>query len=430
MNYTYKQIWLINLPVMMSVLMEQLINITDAVFLGHVGEVELGASALAGIYYLVTYMLGFGFSIGLQVMIARRNGEQNYAETGRTFFQGLFFLSGLALSLCLLIQGLSPFLLKQLITSPEIYQAVTDYLDWRSFGLLFSFPFLALRAFFVGIIKTRSLSWAAIAAVLINIPFNYLLIFTLKFGIAGSAIASTLAEMVSLIILLIYMWRKIDKNKYGLQPVVDGKLLKRLFYLSVWSMLHSFISMAPWFLFFVAIEHLGKMELAVSNITRSVSTLFFVIVSSLGATNGSLVSNLLGAGQQKGVFPICHKIIKMGYAIGLPLVGIALLCNYWIIRFYTNNETLVQHTVPPFIVMLFNYIFAVPGYVYISAVTGTGKTKIAFIFQVVTIMVYLLYLYWLSHCVHAPLAVYMTTEYLFVIMLGIQSVIYLKRKHY
>ena len=55
--------------------MEQLINITDAVFLGHVGEVELGASAIAGIYYLAIYMLGFGFSIGLQVMIARRNGE-------------------------------------------------------------------------------------------------------------------------------------------------------------------------------------------------------------------------------------------------------------------------------------------------------------------------------------------------------------------
>lgn len=102
----------------------------------------------------------------------------------------------------------------------------------------------------------------------------------------------------------------------------------------------------------------------------------FVIVSSLGATNGSLVSNLLGAGQQKGVFPICHKIIKMGYAIGFPLVGVALFCDYWIIGFYTNNETLVQHTVPPFIVMLFNYIFAVPGYVYISAVTGTGKTKL------------------------------------------------------
>ena len=74
MNYTYKQIWLINFPVMMSILMEQLINITDAVFLGHVGEIELGASAIAGIYYLAIYMLGFGFSIGSQVMVARRNG--------------------------------------------------------------------------------------------------------------------------------------------------------------------------------------------------------------------------------------------------------------------------------------------------------------------------------------------------------------------
>ena len=84
MHYTYKQIWLINFPVMMSILMEQLINITDAVFLGHVGEVELGASAIAGIYYLAVYMLGFGFSIGLQVMIARRNGECDYGKAGRS----------------------------------------------------------------------------------------------------------------------------------------------------------------------------------------------------------------------------------------------------------------------------------------------------------------------------------------------------------
>ena len=57
MHYTYTQIWLINFPVMMSILMEQLINITDAVFLGHVGEVELGASAIAWIYYLAVYKM-------------------------------------------------------------------------------------------------------------------------------------------------------------------------------------------------------------------------------------------------------------------------------------------------------------------------------------------------------------------------------------
>lgn len=102
MNYTYKKIWLIAFPVMMSILIEQLINITDALFLGHVGDVELGASALARICFLAIYMLGFGFSLGLQVVIARRNGEQRYSETGRTFFQDFSFLLSLAVVLCVL----------------------------------------------------------------------------------------------------------------------------------------------------------------------------------------------------------------------------------------------------------------------------------------------------------------------------------------
>ena len=155
MNFTYKQIWLINYPVMMSILMEQLINITDAIFLGHYGEVELGASALAGMYYLILYMLGFGFSLGLQVMVARRNGEQKYDETGKVFFQGLFFLVVLAVFLFLLSKWIAPVILSGLVTSDEVYGAVMDYLDWRTFGLLFTFPALAFRSFFVGIIKIR-----------------------------------------------------------------------------------------------------------------------------------------------------------------------------------------------------------------------------------------------------------------------------------
>ena len=415
---------------MMSILMEQLINITDAVFLGHVGEVALGASAIAGIYYLAIYMLGFGFSIGLQVMIARRNGERNYKATGKTFFQGLFFLSGLAIPLCLLIQIISPLILKRLITSPEIYQAVVRYLDWRSFGLLFSFPFLAIRSFFVGITFTKALSWAAIIAVIINISLNYFLIFALELDISGAAIASSLAEMGSLVMLCIYMYWKIDKETYGLYPGWDGKLLVNVLNLSVWSMFHAFISVAPWFLFFVAIEHLGRTELAISNITRSVSALFFVIANSFAVTTGSLVSNAIGAGVGNELFAICSKVLKLGYAIGVPLVGIAMCCNRWIVGFYTDSETLIQLAFVPFIVMLLNYTFALPGYVYLNAVGGTGKTKITFLFQVTTTFVYLTYLFLLSFYTQVSLAVYLTAEYLFVILLAVQSIIYLKYKHY
>ena len=193
MNFTSKQIWLINYPVMMSVLVEQLINITDAIFLGHVGETELGASAIAGMYYLSLYILGFGFSLGLQVMIARRNGEQRPAETGKVFFQGLLFLTTLAATLFGLSKIFTPFILQRLLTSPEIYKAVIQYLDWRTLGLLFAFPMLAFRAFFVGITRTRILTVSAVTLASMNVLLNYLLIFgTGKIsaqGISGAAMA-------------------------------------------------------------------------------------------------------------------------------------------------------------------------------------------------------------------------------------------------
>lgn len=74
-NYSYKRILAIALPILVSVLMEELIGMTDTAYLGRVGEVELGAAALGGIAYTVVFMLGLGFSIGVQIIIGRRNGE-------------------------------------------------------------------------------------------------------------------------------------------------------------------------------------------------------------------------------------------------------------------------------------------------------------------------------------------------------------------
>lgn len=429
MNYTYKNIWLIAFPVMMSILIEQLINITDALFLGHVGDVELGASALAGIWFLAIYMLGFGFSLGLQVIIARRNGEQRYSETGKTFFQGFSFLLSLAAVLCLLSQTLSPILLKHLIISDDVYNAAIRYLDGRIWGLFFSFPFLALRSFLVGITQTKALNIAAFTAVLVNIPMNWLLIFGFDMGISGAAIASSFAELCSLIVLTVYVFRHINRHLYGLHWNIDITVLKEVLSISVWSMFQFFMSVAIWFLFFLAIERLGETELAVSNIIRSVSAFFAVIVNALSGVTSSLVSNLIGAGEKRDVFPLCHRIIRLGYAVGVPLIVLALLFHQYIIGAYTENPIIVQVAWLPFVVMLLNYFFALPGYVYLNAVTGTGAIRTVFIFQVITTIAYLFCLWGLSHW-NVPLAVYWAAEYLFVILLGVQSVFYLKYKQY
>lgn len=427
MVYSYKQILLISLPVMMSILIEQLINITDAVFLGHVGEVELGAAAIAGIWYLAVYMLGFGFSLGLQVVIARRNGEGRYADVGLTFFQGLLFLSALAVALCAVTRLLSPWLLGLMVRSDDVYRAVTAYLDWRVYGLLFSFPLLALRALLVGITQTRALNLAAMTAVVVNIPGNWLLIFGLDMGISGAAIASSLAELCSLIVLSAYVTRHIDMRKYGLRPVADRRVMANVLGVSVWSMFHSFIGVASWMAFFVAIEHLGEAQLAATNVIRSVSTLFFVIVNSFATVTGSLVSNLIGNGEGRQVPALLRRIVRLGYATGLPLIIAAVALRPQVIGLYTDSTAVTDEAWLPYMVMLANYVFALPGYVLMNAVIGTGATKATFLFQTVAIVIYQIYLLYLSWA-ETSLAEFWTAEYLYVILLGIQSAAHLSRR--
>jgi len=432
MKYTYKEILLISFPVMMGVLVEQLINITDAIFLGHVGEVELGASAIASVYYLVIYMLGFGFGTGLQVVIARRNGEKLHNETGKTFFQGLYFLFIFSVVLFTLSMIFAPVIMKLFVRSDEIYIAILKYLNWRSFGLLFAFPIIAFRAFLVGILKTKILIISSVVMVLVNIVLNYYLIFGNgifpAYGISGAAMASSIAEAVALLVLILYMYFLVDKNHYNIKPVFDIKILKNILKISVWSMLYSFISVAPWLLFFIAIEHLGKNQLAIANIIRSISTIFFIIVSSLATITGSFVSNLIGEGKNEYIIPLCNRIIRLGYFIGIPLIMMSFIFYKYLIGIYTSNHLLISEASNPFIVMLLNYFFAVPSYVYCNVVMGMGKTKTALYFQLVTIVVYVVYLYLISHVYEVALAVYWLAEYIFVIVLLLLSFLYVRKQ--
>ena len=219
-KYTYKQIWTIAYPILISLIMEQLIGMTDTAFLGRVGEIELGASAIAGVYYLAIFMMAFGFSIGAQILIARRNGEGNYKEIGPIFYQGVYFLLIVAAILFTLSVVFSPHILKNIISSPHIYNAAESYIHWRVYGFFFSFVGVMFRAFFVGTTQTKTLTLNSIVMVLSNVVFNYILIFG-KFGfpqlgIAGAAIGSSLSELVSVIFFIIYTWKRIDCKKYAL----------------------------------------------------------------------------------------------------------------------------------------------------------------------------------------------------------------------
>lgn len=435
MNFSYKQIWLIAYPILISLLMEHMINVTDTAFLGHVGEVELGASALAGVLYMAIYMLGFGFSIGVQILIARRNGEQKYGEIGGIFMQGAFFLLALATVMFFLCDYITTHILGRLISSDQVYAAAASYLECRRYGLFFSFIAILFRAFYIGITETRTLTLNSVVMVLSNVVFNYILIFG-KFGfpalgIAGAAIGSSLAELVSLLFYVVYTWLKVDKKKYALFQRFAFRLseFKRIWSISCWMMLQSILFPSQWFLFFIAIEHLGERSLAIANIMRSINTCFFMVIFAFADTASSMVSNLLGSGKDKSEIRLaCRRAIKLTYLIGIPFLLLSALFPSVLLQIYTNNEELVQAALPTTYVMLVGYFLSAPGLVLFNAVSGTGNTNQSMRIMLMTIAVYVVYVVIMVMYFKVDVAVAWTSEYIYGGMLLLLSYFYLKNR--
>lgn len=423
MQFTNKQILKITYPVLISLLMEHLIGLTDTAYLGRVGEVELGASALAGVYYLVIYMLGFGFSVGAQVLIARRNGEQNYKRIGEVFVQGTLFLLLLAGVLFTLSTLYTPLLLRGLIESEGVYRAAVSYLDWRAYGFFFSFIAVMFRAFYVGTTHTKILTANSLVMVMTNIILNYLLIFG-KFGlpamgIAGAALASSISEAVSVVFFILYTWKKVDYKKYDLfrYTRVDFQMLKQILSVSIWIMIQHGIAFCGWFIFFIAVEHLGERPLAVTNVVRSISSFLFMFVNAFASTNSSLVSNLIGAGKSDQVMGLSGRMIRLCYAFVIPIGILLALFPSVVLRIYTDNPDLIAGSIASLWVMLSSYLLAVPAFIFFFSVSGTGNTRVALGIDMLSILVYVLYILVVVSWQKADIAVCWTTEYVYNIMI-------------
>ena len=134
-----KQIWSISYPILLGLLAQNIINVTDTAFLGHVGEVALGASAMGGLFYICIYTVAFGFSIGSQIVIARRNGEQQHTEVGPVMIQGCMFLFILAILMFSFSRTIGGDIMRLIVSSDVIYDATMEFMNWRIFGFFFSF---------------------------------------------------------------------------------------------------------------------------------------------------------------------------------------------------------------------------------------------------------------------------------------------------
>ena len=431
-TYTYSQIIKVAYPIFLMMLVQNLIQVLNTAFLGHVGDVELGASAIGGIYYIAMFTVAFGFSTGAQILIGRRNGEKKYNKIGEIFLSGTVFLWILALFIFFFTRWSSQSILTKLLHSPHVLAESIEYLNWRIGGLFFACINVMFRAFFVGIVRTKVLTFNAICMALTNIFFDYVLIFGNwgfpKMGISGAALASIISEAVSTGFFIIYTLLSVDLKKYGFKGIVwkNFRTIRKILNVSTSLMIQNFLSLSTWFLFFLAIEGMGETSLAVSNIIRSFYMIFGIQIFSLSATASTLVSNCIGAGKSGEVISLIRKIIRLTFSITLVVTLILFLFPEPLLRIYTSNPELIRESIPSLHVILGVLLTLSVGNVFFQSVSGTGNTRWALVIECSTLSLYIFWIWLTTVHLKTPLFICWFAEWIYAFVLGLLSLLYFR----
>ena len=417
---------------MLSLVAQNIVSVTDTAFLGHVGSVELGASAIGGIFYITLFMVAYGFTTGVQILIARRFGEKEYNVIGSIFDNSLYFLGISTLVISLFVVFFGAPLLKPLIQSPEVFKAGIGYLNYRIFGLFFASAVLLFRSFYTGITYTKYISISAIIMAFANVILDYGLIFGKlgmpKMGIEGAGLASAISEALAFAFFLIITMRMSRLKPYKLlrfnKP--DFKIISSIFNVSGFIVIQFVLSHAVWFAFFLLIEKMGETSLAVANIIRSVYMLLMIPAWAMSSTTNTLVSNMIGEGHQESVIPLVKKVMGFAMLLLLIIAAIAAFIPRFVISIYTNDPILIEASIPSYYMILGAEILFSVTIILFNGVLGTGNTRTGLALEVVTLIIYVFAAWLLAIKLSQPIEMVWLCEYVYSIILGGISWLYLR----
>lgn len=398
---SYRQILAISAPIMLGSAAQNVIALSDSVFLYHLSEEDFATIGFVGVFYLIIAAIGYGFSRGGQIMIARRMGEGKMKEVGRTFYSMLYFEFTLAIGMFLFMQYGCYYFFSLFVNSDIIFYKSLEYLDYRSYGVFFSYVGVSFIALYTGVARTTFIIFDTLILAIVNIVLNYGLIFGKwglpEMGIAGAGLASTIAEVAAFIVFILYILvdKKATVYKLFSPPRIDIEQIKAQYKLSLPIVAQAIVGLGSWFVFFGIVENLGERELAITNLVRMVYLILSIPCWGFASGVNTMVSHFIGNRKRWAVLPITIRTSLMCFystmILALPVVIFPQQLLYPLLG--GQDMSLIIDAQPIFYVLLVILALFSFGGVFFNAVAGTGATFFGLKIQFICAIGYLVYIY-------------------------------------
>ncbi|MDB4588658.1 MATE family efflux transporter [Flavobacteriaceae bacterium] len=319
--------WKLAAPVIMGMLGHTFVGLVDNIMVGQLGSAELAAVSLGNSFFFVAMSLGIGFSTAITPLVAEADSEDDFNKGKSAFKHGLFLCIVLSLLLFGMILLAKP--LMYLMKQPEEVVVLTmPYFDIIAISLIPLIIFQGFKQFSDGLSLTKHAMYATIAANLINVGINYLLIFGKlgfpKMGILGAGIG-TLVSRIAMIIIIWILLKNNQKAKAFVTQiklfVLDSTMLKRIINLGLPSAMQMFFEVAIFTSAIWLSGLLGKNAQAANQIALNLSSMTFMIAMGLSVTA------MIRVGNQKGLknYVELQRIAKSIFLMGIMFASVFAL---------------------------------------------------------------------------------------------------------
>ena len=323
---SFPQILKVSLPLVASTTSHTVMTFTDRMFLAWYSPATIAAAVPASIlsFTFICFFMGTGQYVN--VIVAQFFGAKHSEDLARSLWQGTYFAL-VAAFIIMLCTPLGAFIIEHSGHSPEVIAEEQAYFRVLMFGGGLLVMTAVLGSYFSGRSQTKVVMYFSFMGAVLNILFNYILIFgKLGFpamGIRGAGIATVSASafVVCAYVILILTGR--DRHEYPVTRLIgfDKRIFLKLIRFGAPNGFQFFIDLSTFSVFIFLIGLQGDTMLAASNIVLSVDMLAFMPMVGLGQAIGILVGQCMGRRQPEIAVTVTHKALLMAASYGV-LTGI------------------------------------------------------------------------------------------------------------
>ena len=339
-------LWKFSLPLLGSILFQQLYNIADSLVAGKfVGENALAAVGNSYEITLIFIAFAFGCNIGSSVVIAKLFGAKRWNDVKTAVNTTLIASAALCAVLMLLGFLLCPALLRVINTPDEIFADSRLYLNIYIGGLIFLFLYNIATGIFSALgDSTTPFIFLAISSVS-NIFVDILFVTAFHMGVAGVAWATFLCQAVSCVLAVAVVFRRLRQLPSERAPLFSGRLLGEITRIAIPSILQqSFISVGN-ILIQSIINSYGAPVIAGYAAAIKLNNMIITSFTALANGMSNFTAQNLGAKLPDRVREGFRGGAKMVYALAIPVAALYVLASEPLIRlFMTDASALALQT--------------------------------------------------------------------------------------